>query len=85
MTQFFFRLTLFVIDWLSNNNTILKQPQMIGNTQSTKGQNLAIIMWKDQAEMTHVKMPRGGGGAKLPVTVFLREIKNIYRENNSPT
>ena len=41
--------------------------------------------FRTRAETTHVKMPQAGPKRPVTVTVWLGEIKKIYRENNSPT
>ena len=38
-----------------------------------------------QAETFHVKLPRAGPKRPVTITVWLGEIKRIYRENNSET
>ena len=41
--------------------------------------------FRTRAETTHVKMLQAGPKRPVTVTVWLGEIKKIYRENNSPT
>ena len=38
-----------------------------------------------QAETTHVKMPQAGPKRPVTITVWLWEIKRLYKENNSKT